>query len=181
MAGGTAAAQPLRQDTGSTGVTSRGVTLSRGACGLTPALSHPTTVSPTCRAGSCPTAPTLLFPLWGVGGPVGAQGELLCHRHPLLQHWQRGAAVLAGIRLRLEQSVLVGSVPCRETTSGKGLGSLTHCVTHPAPVSATSRTFRRPGRVWGDKVVGGDAALLQRPLQQLHVLRWQGLCGVGAA
>ena len=113
-----------RQHQGGSG----GVALAWGCTWQHPSRFPPCYGIPTPRAGSCPPAPTSLLQQHGVRRAVGTQGGLLCHRRPLLKRRRWGAVVLAGVWVRLEQGV-----PCKEITGGKGLGSPTHGVTHPAP------------------------------------------------
>lgn len=97
-------------------------------------------------------APTCLLWWHEAHWLVGVQGGLLHRGHPLWKCRGREAAVLAGVCVRLEQgdlvrlenNVLVGSVPCRETTCGKVLRSLTQAGTNPAPREQSWSHLRAP-------------------------------------
>lgn len=120
---------------------------------------------PTARAGSCCTAPTCLLWWHEARWVVGVQGGLLHRGNPLWKCRGREAVVLAGVCVKLEQGVLVGSVPCRETTCGKVLGSPTQAATHSVPREQAGLTCGHPGRGQRAKVTGGDVTVLQQLLQ----------------
>lgn len=129
-----------------------------------PVLFPPHYGGPMCRPGPCPTAPTWLLQQHGVCGAVGAQGGLLHCRHPLLK-WRRGEAVVfVGVWVRLEQGVLVRSIPCREITGGKGPGSPTHGVTpHPAPHERGRSHLQSPTMGSGGQGHGGRCRTASAP------------------
>lgn len=127
-----------------------------------PLPTHPCHGVSMPRAGSCPTAPTLLHQQHGVRGAVGIQGGLLCCRHPLLKCRRGEAVVLAGVWVRLEQSVLVGGIPCREVSGGKGLVPPTHSLTHPAPCEHRSH-LQVPRMVPGGQGHGGRCRTAAAP------------------
>lgn len=115
------------------GCSRAGAAVAWGPHGSTPASSHSCYGIPTARAGSCCTAPTCLLWWHEAQWVVGVQGGLLHRGNPLWKCRGREAVVLAGVCVKLEQGLLVGSVPCRETTCGKVLGSPTQAATHSAP------------------------------------------------
>lgn len=134
LSGGTALAWPLQRDTSGIGITIPDM------AGWRLLWHHPGPFPPHYGIPrSCPTAPTCVLRWQEARWLVGVQGRLLHRGHPLWKCRGREAAVLAGVHislvqcvlLRLEQRVLLGSVPCRETTCGKVLVSLTQASHQP--------------------------------------------------